>query len=71
MYDLEHGKNYNTGYYHENYCIIRTISPGFGIMKRWKKSHVLFPRCLGYKTALPILEITVKIYSRQGEKITC
>ncbi len=69
MYDLEHGENYNTCYYYENYCIIRTISPSFGIVKRWEKSHILFPRYLGYKTVLPILEIDMKIYSRQGEKL--
>ena len=71
MYDLERSQNYNTCYYDKNYCIIRTISPGLWIVKRWQKFHALFSRDLEYKIALPILEIALKIHSRQGEKIIC
>jgi len=40
-------------------------------VERWKKFHAPFSRILEYKTALPILEIGVKIPSKQGEKMAC
>ena len=71
MNNLEHGQNYSSCYGNKNHCVIRTVPSSLWIVKRWQKFYALFSRYLEYKTALPILEITLKIYSKQGEKVEC